>query len=133
MPSIQFDILIPDTPPTAAGDVYEAFQRAVAILESKNMLTQGEIAHTAGQECDDFTADQLRNVYREERGEDPAGASMHRIVVKAQNVRSYNQLAMGLSRILTPKADLPADPVALERETDFELASLYPWTVEILR
>ncbi|SER39910.1 hypothetical protein [Corynebacterium cystitidis] len=133
MPSIQFDILIPDQPTSAAEELADAFRRAVQILEKHKMLTDGEVAHTPGQKCDDFTVNQLRNVYREERGEDPDHASMHRIIVTADNVRSYNQLAMGLSRILTPPAKLPNDPVALERETDFELPSLYPWTVEILR
>lgn len=133
MPSIQFDVLIPDQPESAASELADAFRRAVEILEKHQMLSDGAVAHTPGQKCDDFTVEQLRNVYRDERGEDPDEASMHRIIVTADNVRSYNQLAMGLSRILTPKADLPADPVALERETDFELPSLYPWTVEILR
>ena len=44
-----------------------------------------------------------------------------------------NQLAMGLSRVLTPKAELPNDPVALERQMDFELPAVYPWAAEVLR
>lgn len=133
MPSIQFDILIPDQPESVAGELADAFRRAVEILEKHGKLTDGAVAHTPGQQCDDFTVDQLRTVYGEERDDNPDNASMHRIVITAKNVRSFNQLAMGLSRILTPKAQLPPDPIALERETDFELPSLYPWTVEILR
>lgn len=133
MPTIQFDILIPDTPPQAATDVAAAFIRAVNILEKRGMLSNGHVDHIPGQQCPDDTVAQLCGVYRDERGEDPDAASMHRIIVTADDVRSYNQLAMGLSRILTPKADLPRDPVALERETEFEQPSIYPWTVEILR
>lgn len=133
MPSIQFDVLIPDTPENAATDLVSAFERAMAILEKREMLSNPQVAHTPGQQCDDFTLKQLREVYEDERGEDPDEASMHRIIIVAEDVRSYNQLAMGLSRILTPKADLPQDPIALERETDFEQPSIYPWTVEILR
>ena len=40
---------------------------------------------------------------------------------------------MGLSRILTPKAELPRDPVALEQQDRFEVPALFPWTVTILR
>ncbi|WP_018297024.1 hypothetical protein [Corynebacterium lubricantis] len=133
MPSIQFDVLIPNSPASAATDLVAAFSRAMEILEKRGMLSNPQVDHTPGQEYDSFTVDQLREVYEKDRGEDPDEASMHRIIVTADDVRSYNQLAMGLSRILTPKADLPQDPVALERETDFEEPSIYPWTVEILR
>ena len=76
---------------------------------------------------------QLRRVYEDERGEDPAGAQVTRYVITAAGASSMNQLAMGLSRVLTPKATLPRDPVALERQMDFELPAVYPWVVEVLR
>lgn len=40
---------------------------------------------------------------------------------------------MALSRFLTPQAELPADPVLLEQERNYEVPATYPWTVEILR
>ena len=58
---------------------------------------------------------------------------MHRYLISAEGVDSYNRLAMGLSRILTPKADLPRDPVALEQQDRFEVPALFPWMVTILR
>ena len=53
--------------------------------------------------------------------------------MEAEGADSVNRLAMGLSRILTPKANLPRDPVALEDQDRFETPSIYPWTVEVLR
>ena len=74
-------------------------------------------------------------MYENDRGEDPdaAGATPHRYVISAEGASSYNQLAMGLSRLLTPKAQLPRDPAALEQEERFEQPSIYPWVVEIRR
>ena len=58
---------------------------------------------------------------------------MQRYLISAEGASSMNQLAMGLSRVLTPKAELPNDPVALERQMDFELPAVYPWAAEVLR
>ena len=58
---------------------------------------------------------------------------MFRYSITPEGADSLNRLAMGLSRILTPKVDLPNDPVMLEDQDRFEAASIYPWTVEVLR
>ena len=64
----------------------------------------------------------------------PGGMEMmDRFAIQAEGASSYNALAMGLSRILTPKADLPRDPVLLQQQDRFEEAAIYPWTVEVLR
>ena len=64
-----------------------------------------------------------------------ADAAVHRYSIVVEGaVSSYNQLAMGLSRVLTPAATLPNDPLAeISREADFEMPATYPWTVEIRR
>ena len=67
------------------------------------------------------------------RGEDPAEAEVFRYSITPEGADSLNRLAMGLSRILTPKADLPRDPVLLEDQDRFESPSIYPWTVEVFR
>ncbi|WP_165164107.1 hypothetical protein [Corynebacterium qintianiae] len=132
MPVIQFDVLVPDA---AAAEVGEAFSRALDILVRRGMLETASVEHDSSALIDASTNAQLKDVYRTDRGEDPdeAGALPHRYLITAEGVSSYNQLAMGLSRILTPKADLPRDPAALAQESRFEQPSIYPWVVEIRR
>jgi len=132
MPIIQFDVLVPDP---AAGEVAAAFQRALDILVRRGMLTSGSVEHAEPPLLDAPTLSQLREVYRADRGADPDadGARAHRFRIEAGGADSYNRLAMGLSRVLTPKASLPKDPAALMLQERYEVASIYPWTVEILR
>lgn len=62
------------------------------------------------------------------------GAHMRRYDVEIVDAQgSLNELAMGLSRLLTPQANLPADPLALLDENRFELPASYPWWVEVRR
>lgn len=131
MPAIQFDVLVPDD--SAAREVGEAFTRAVEILVRRGKLIDGSVRHVPEPPLHGDTLDQLRSAYLEERGEEPGDATVHRYVIEADGASSMNSLAMGLSRVLTPKADLPRDPVALERQMDFELPAVYPWAVEVLR
>lgn len=132
MPVIQFDVLVPDA---AADEVGQAFSRALEILVRRGMLESADVFHERAPRVDESVTAQLEDVYRADRGEDPeeAGARAHRYRIEAQGAASYNQLAMGLSRILTPKADLPRDPAALQQEERFEQPSIYPWVVDILR
>ncbi len=129
MPVIQFDVLVP---PAAAPEVRDAFQRALDILVRREMLTSGAVAMDKVR-IDDATRAQLAETYERDRGEPADNAEVHRFRVEAEGADSVNRLAMGLSRILTPKADLPRDPVALEDQDRFETPSIYPWTVEVLR
>ena len=132
MPTIQFDVLVPDP---AAPEVAAAFQRALDILVRRGMLTSGTANHAEPPLPDGSTLAQLKEVYRADRGTDPDtdGARVHRFLIDAGGADSYNRLAMGLSRVLTPKAELPRDPAALMLQERFEVASIYPWTVEIRR
>ncbi len=132
MPTIQFDVLVPDP---AAAEVAAAFQRALDILVRRGMLSSGAVTHDEPPLLDDPTLAQLGEVYRADRGTDPDadGARVHRFLIDAAGADSYNRLAMGLSRVLTPKAELPRDPAALMLQERFEVASIYPWTVEIRR
>ena len=129
MSVIQFDVLVP---PTQAPEVRDAFQRALDILVRREMLASGTVAMEQVR-IDDATHAQLAETYERDRGEPADDAEVHRLRVEAEGADSVNRLAMGLSRILTPKADLPRDPVALEDQDRFETPSIYPWTVEVLR
>lgn len=132
MPVIQFDVL---APPAAAADIGAAFQRALDILVRHGKLVSGDVREDGVVEVDASVAAQLTSIYEHDRGTDPAtdGAAVHRYVIDADGVDSYNRLAMGLSRILTQKASLPHDPVLLEQQEQYELPSIYPWIVAVLR
>lgn len=132
MPRIQFDVLVP---PAHAGKLAEAFQRALDILVHRGKLSAASLEAQGPVLIDANVLAELTQTYEDDRGytADEEGAEVHRFLIDADGVDSYNRLAMGLSRILTPKADLPRDPVALEQQDRFELPALFPWTVTILR
>ena len=129
MSVIQFDVLVP---PAAAGDVRDAFQRALDILVRRQMLASGTVAMQRVR-IDDSVCAELAETYERDRGEPADGAETHRYRIDVEGAESLNSLAMGLSRILTPKAELPRDPVMLEDQDRFEAPSIYPWTVEVFR
>ncbi|MDN8625421.1 hypothetical protein [Corynebacterium ureicelerivorans] len=129
MSVIQFDVLVP---PAAAGDVRDAFQRALDILVRRQMLASGTVAMQRVR-IDDSVRAELAETYERDRGEPAHGAETHRYRIDVEGAESLNSLAMGLSRILTPKAELPRDPVMLEDQDRFEAPSIYPWTVEVFR
>ena len=126
---IQFDVLVP---PAAAGEVRDAFQRALDILVRREMLASGTVAMQRVR-IDDSVHAELAETYERDRGEPADGAETHRYRIDVEGAESLNSLAMGLSRILTPKAELPRDPVMLEDQDRFEAPSIYPWTVEVFR
>lgn len=129
MSVIQFDVLVP---PAAAGEVRDAFQRALDILVRRQMLASGTVAMQRVR-IDDSVRAELAETYERDRGEPAEGAETHRYRIDVEGAESLNSLAMGLSRILTPKAKLPRDPVMLEDQDRFEAPSIYPWTVEVFR
>lgn len=132
MAAIVFDVLVP---PAYAPQIGAAFQRAVDILVARDKLTAGQVRQEGIVLVDATIFSQLASTYETDRGTDPAedGADVHRYHIEAEGASSYNQLAMGLSRVLTPKAELPNDPAALEQQDRFEVPAIYPWTVEVLR
>ena len=129
MSVIQFDVLVP---PAAAGEVRDAFQRALDILVRREMLASGTVAMQRVR-IEDSVRAELAETYERDRGEPADGAETHRYRIDVEGAESLNSLAMGLSRILTPKAELPRDPVMLEDPDRFEAPSIYPWTVEVFR
>ena len=129
MSVIQFDVLVP---PAAAGEVRNAFQRALDILVRRDMLASGTVAMQRVR-IDDSVRAELAETYERDRGEPADGAETHRYRIDVEGAESLNSLAMGLSRILTPKAGLPRDPVMLEDQDRCEAPSIYPWTVEVFR
>jgi len=67
-------------------------------------------------------------------GEDAGEVGVTRFVISAPDLTgSVNQLAMRLSRLLTPAVNLPADRVLLDNELDFEVPAIFPWMVQVER
>ena len=128
MPSIQFDVLIPDA---NACTLYGAFATAC-----RRLVDHGCVRHAAVRtSARPVIAADVEEVLRHTPGLSvEQGAHMRRYDVEIVDAQgSLNELAMGLSRLLTPQANLPADPLALLDENRFELPASYPWWVEVRR
>ena len=132
MPIIQFDVLAPDE---QSEKVRGVFQTAVDKLVQAGRMSSANVELVTNPKLPEGLADQLRQVYRDEHdGQDLEFASVYRYPIAVEGLNgSINQLAMVLSRLLTPHAELPQDYVLLENEKDYELPAIFPWTLEILR
>lgn len=132
MAIIQFHVLAPDA---SATQLAEAYQRALDILVRREKLTTGSVVHTPHVALPGDVVSELESTYLQDRqvSAEEDGAAIQRYDIEVEGARSLNSLAMGLSRILAPRAQLPADPVALEQQDQFESPALYPWTVEVFR
>ena len=126
MPAIQFDVLIPDS---AALQLQEVFEDAMKKLLDAGKLTAADVTHHHAPALYEGIEEGLR-----EDRDDLYDAQVHRYVIRVEGqTGSVNQLAMVLSRFLTPQADLPRDAVLLEQEQNYEVDAIYPWAVEIRR
>ncbi|RSZ62084.1 hypothetical protein EAH68_10230 [Corynebacterium hylobatis] len=126
MPAIQFDVLIPDAP---ALQLQGVFEEAISKLIAAEKLTGGAVTHDHTPKLHEGIEEGLR-----EDRDDLYQAQIHRYVIAVEGATgSVNQLAMVLSRFLTPQADLPTNAVALENEQAHEVPAIYPWAVEIRR
>ena len=132
MPKIQFDVLVPRP---QRERVEEIFRTAL-----DKLIVTGEVG--SYDECRDdepqVTAqfeEQLRQTYRDEHAEhelEDAAVTRYLLVVEGLT-GSVNQLAMVLSRLLTPRAAWPKNHVLLEDERAHELPAIFPWALEIYR
>ena len=131
MPQIQFDVLVPAD---RAEALKERFADAGEKLAAAGVLDAMPVESTQAR-LQVGVADQLRQTYRDQhQGRDLENAEVLCYLLRPEGFSgSVNQLTMALSRLLTPAAELPDDPVLLENETAHELPAVYPWTVEIFR
>ncbi|MFC6145442.1 hypothetical protein [Corynebacterium nasicanis] len=126
MPAIQFDVLIPDT---AAPELQGVFENAMRRLVDAGKLSAAEVTHDHAPALYEGVEEGLR-----QDRDDLHDAQVHRYLIRVEGqTGSLNQLAMVLSRFLTPQADLPGDAVLLEQEENYEVDATYPWAVEIRR
>lgn len=130
MPTIQFDVLVPDA---QANRVSEIFSNATSTLVSNGSLHRADVTRVDVAQFPEGLEEQLRQTYRDEHEErelDAANVYRYDIAVDGVN-GSLNQLAMVLSRLLTPHAVLPKDHVLLEDEVAHERPAIFPWAVNI--
>ena len=76
MPTIQFDVLVPDE--AAGKQVEDAFASAVEILVRHDRLTSGSVTRETEPDVHEDLLAQLRRAYEEERGEEPGDAAVQR-------------------------------------------------------
>ncbi|MDN6237092.1 hypothetical protein [Corynebacterium flavescens] len=130
MPTIQFDVLVPDA---QADRVSEIFSAATSELVSKGSLHSADVTRVNVDAFPTGLEEQLRQTYRDEHEErDLDGAHVYRYDIAVDGVTgSVNQLSMVLSRLLTPHAVLPKDHVLLEDEVAHERPAIFPWSINI--
>ncbi|MCK7641732.1 hypothetical protein JIM95_002175 [Corynebacterium sp. CCM 8835] len=132
MPTIVFDCLVPDTD---VEGLSERFSRATDELVEAGEIEAASVVFDPSPRVGPDLEAELRRIYRVEHADlDMADASVCRYRIQLNGVRgSVNQLAMTLSRILTPPAVLPRDRVLLEQEALYERPATYPWSVRVAR
>ena len=132
MPIIQFDVLVPHAQAQRVGEVFET---ATTKLVAAGKLSSASVQCHSTPALYEGIEEQLRENYRNEHhGDDLEDAEVYRYDIAVDGVTgSINQLAMVLSRLLTPHAVLPKDHVLLEDEAAHELPAIFPWTLEIRR
>lgn len=131
MATVVFDCLVPRT---ESDGLTQRFTYTLSRLVEAGKLGDGEVvAVEESPALEQGVEETLRATYCEEHdGQDSEDAAVYRFNLRIeQPAGSVNGLVMFLSRLLTPAADLPRDPVALENERSFEVPARYPWTVQI--
>lgn len=125
MPSILFDVLVPAED---AQTLEDDFANVLNKLVAAKKLATAHVTRTPNPSVGETVETELRKVYAGPEHD----LEMHRYAIQVEGATgSINQLAMLLSRLMTPQADLPKDKVLLEREDVYELPPRYPWTVDI--
>lgn len=115
MPEIIFDALVPTSHVPRLQARFEQLATAMNVSVTSEGVVQVD--------------PEVERQLREQVDGDSSEFYMQRFVIHAAS--NLNQTAMTFARLLTPHADLPPEPVALENEEAFEVAADYPWTVVI--
>lgn len=119
MSAIIFDALVPATYLAPLTSQFERLASRVTELEGAHVT----VTATQPVQLDPEVLAQLRELGSGE-------PTRFHLDISGQ-LKSLNQTAMLFSRLLTPQADLPAEPVLLQNESAHELDAYFPWTVDI--
>ncbi len=125
MPAIVFDCLVP---PADSDDLARAFSARLGQLESEGKISNADVIVS-----DAPVDEQLIEQWERENPDEPVGDRvMRRYTLDLAGLQgSLNALTMDLSRLLTPAAPLPDDPVLRQFDDMLENVARYPWMVAV--
>lgn len=125
MTTIHFNCLVL---PAEATQLTDAFRTRIDGLISEGKLADATIDVTAAEQDP-----QLIEQWERQNPDSTVGdREMRRYSIEVNGVTgSVNGLTMTLSKLLTPDADLPPDPVYRQFDDLLEAVARFPWHVEI--
>lgn len=125
MSAIYFDCLVL---PSDVDSLANAFTAQLQEFEKAGRISGVTVSHQPAP-----VEKQLVEQWEEQNPDEPLGErAVERYELEfTKESGSLNALAMDLSKLLTPEAELPADPVLREFEELFEEVATYPWMVRI--
>lgn len=127
MSRIVFNCLVK---PEEAESLAEAFRARLEGFAGAGRVSDVDVA-LAPAEADEQLVEQWE---RENPEESLGDRKVFRYVLSFELLgESLNELAMDLSELLTPRAELPPDPVLRQFEEMLESVATYPWNVAVFR
>lgn len=125
MTTIHFNCLVL---PAEAPQLTDAFRTRIDGLIAEGKLADATIDVTAAEQDP-----QLIEQWERQNPDSTVGdREMRRYSIEVNGVTgSVNGLTMTLSKLLTPDADLPPDPVYRQFDDLLEAVARFPWHVEI--
>jgi len=116
--------------PTESEALAEAFRTKLSEFDRA-----GRVSDVAVSVASADTDAQLVEQWERENPKEPLGErKVFRYLLSFdQQGGSLNELAMDLSELLTPRAELPPDPVLREFDELLESVATYPWNVAVFR
>lgn len=127
MSTIVFNCLVK---PEEAGKLAEAFSAKLS-----EFARAGRVEDVQVQLEEGLADEQLVSQWAQENPDESLeDRQVFKYVLRLQPLGgSLNELAMDLSELLTPRADLPPDPVLREFDEMLETVATYPWNVAVFR
>lgn len=124
MTTIHFNCLVL---PDEAPQLTDAFRARI-----DGLITEGRLSDAEIEVRDAETDQQLIEQWERQHSVSAEGRETRRYSINVNGVTgSVNGLAMSLSKLLTPDADLPPDPVFRQFDDLLEAVAHYPWHLEI--
>lgn len=116
--------------PTESEALAEAFRTKLSEFDRAGRVSDVDVSVASAD-----TDAQLVEQWERENPKEPLGErKVFRYLLSFdQHGGSLNELAMDLSELLTPRAELPPDPVLREFDEMLESVATYPWNVAVFR